>query len=133
MGFGSAGHPSLNMRRLRIQPAPPALLLALVACASVEPDTGEVGPRGNQGSSFTEVKENADNLRLGLTKIQVVLLLGTPAKKDGPAVKDGATSTWVYLPERPAVIVPERALRLEFKDGRLVDFGYHAIVQGQRL
>ncbi|MFT5289884.1 MAG: outer membrane protein assembly factor BamE (lipoprotein component of BamABCDE complex) [Planctomycetota bacterium] len=103
------------------------LLLVLGSCVGVDPETGEVNPRGNQRFTFAEVKDNAADLRVGLTKIQVILLLGTPAEKDR------STNTWVYLPERPAVIVPGRALRLEFKNGRLADFGYHAIVLGQRL
>jgi hypothetical protein len=39
----------------------------------------------------------------------------------------------VYLPERYAILIPARALRLEFKNGVLDDFGYRPIVLGARL
>jgi hypothetical protein len=34
---------------------------------------------------------------------------------------------------RPAVLMPTRALQLEFKDGGLIQHGYRAIVLGHKL
>ena len=57
----------------------------------------------------------------------MLLHQGSPAEKSD----DGAV--WVYLPERPAVLVPSRALRLEFDRDVLVKHGYSPIILGQQL
>ncbi len=62
-----------------------------------------------------------------MTKYDVLILLGSPAEKSSES------DIWVYLPERPAVLVPSRALHLEFKDGILVKHGYNPIVLGLQL
>ena len=50
-----------------------------------------------------------------------------------PAEKSDRGDRWIYLPERPAVLVPSKALQLDFVDDRLESFGYRAIVLGQKL
>jgi outer membrane protein assembly factor BamE (lipoprotein component of BamABCDE complex) len=107
--------------------APIALTLALCGCVNVDPNTDEVIPRGGQRYEFEDVKRNVDRLRLGMTRLEVLTVLGSPAEKSQ------RSDVWVYLPERPAVIVPGKALRLEFTNGRLSEFGYHPIVLGARL
>jgi hypothetical protein len=62
-----------------------------------------------------------------MTKVDALLLLGSPAE----ASRDG--DVWIYLPERPAVMAPSRALRLVFEGNVLVKHGYTPIVLGQRL
>ena len=105
-----------------------ALLVALLAgCVTTNLDTGEVVPRGDQKHPFSRVERDADKLRNGMSKLDVQLLLGSPAEKDD------AGDLWVYLPERYGIVVPARALRLEFEEGRLIDFGYRPIVLGARL
>jgi outer membrane protein assembly factor BamE (lipoprotein component of BamABCDE complex) len=89
--------------------------------------TGKMVPRGSQGMQFSDVEKAAENLRNGMSRAQVMLLLGSPAEKSD----DG--DVWVYLPERYAILIPARALRLEFKNGVLDDFGYRPIVLGARL
>jgi len=110
---------------------PLALLLACslsaLACVNVDPETNEIIPRGNQVLKFEEVERGAKQLKVGMSKREVVTLIGSPAEKGTRG------DVWIYLPERPAVIVPGRALRLEFKNGRLDSHGYHAIVLGARL
>ena len=103
------------------------VLLASVSCVSVDSETNRPIPRGNQRHEFEEVTRRAENLQNGMSKRDVLLLLGSPAETSD------LDHVWVYLPERPAVIVPGRALRLEFEDGVLVDHGYHAIVLGARF
>ncbi len=103
------------------------LFLMLAGCVSVDPDTGETLPRGDQKYKFATVERRAEQLQEGMPKINVLILLGSPAEKS----KDD--NIWIYLPERPAVLVPSHALRLEFKDGVLVKHGYSNIVLGQAL
>jgi len=104
-----------------------ACLLATASCVNVDPETNEIIPRGNQRYEFEEVTRNAEDLKEGMSTFQVLVLLGSPAERGQHG------DVWVYLPERPAVIVPGRALRLQFRNGKLVDFGYRAIVLGARL
>jgi len=55
------------------------------------------------------------------------MLLGSPAESSDNG------DVWVYLPERAAVLVPSRALRLVFKNEILEKHGYTAIIPGQTL
>ncbi len=105
------------------------LLLALMmsGCVSVDPKTGKTLPRGDQKYEFETVQRRAEKLHTSMTKLDVLMLLGSPAEKSD----DG--DIWVYLPERPAVLVPSRALRLEFDRDILVKHGYSPIVLGQQL
>ena len=104
-----------------------ALAFLLVACVQIDPATGEMMPRGDQRYEFSRVKEYAESLQIGMTPYQVVMLIGSPAERTMRG------ETWVYLPERPAVLVPGRALKLEFRFGQLHDFGYHLILLGKAL
>jgi len=103
------------------------LLPAFSACVNVDPETGKTIPRGNQRFEMATVERRAERLQNGMTKSAVILLLGSPAEMSDD--KD----VWVYLPERPAVLIPGRALRLVFEDGKLVKHGYRAIILGQDL
>ena len=100
------------------------LLLATASCVTENTTTGEMVPRGNQRYPFDKVEQEAGRLEDGMTQYQVLTLLGSPAEVDK------ADNVWVYLPERYAVLVPARALRLQFKDGKLEEHGYRAIVLG---
>jgi outer membrane protein assembly factor BamE (lipoprotein component of BamABCDE complex) len=103
------------------------LILMGVGCVNVDPDTGKTIPRGGQHNTFEVVKRRAEKLELGINRFAVMALLGSPAK----STDSGAV--WTYLPERPAVLVPSRALRLEFENGILVKYGYRTIVLGKDL
>ena len=103
------------------------LLFSSAACVNVDPDTGRTLPRGNQRYEFSRVERDAERLAKGMTKRQVLLLLGSPAEKDDRG------DTWVYLPERPGILIPAKALKLSFRWDELAEWGYHAIVLGQRL
>jgi outer membrane protein assembly factor BamE (lipoprotein component of BamABCDE complex) len=104
-----------------------ALTSLALACVQYDPQTGETLPRGNQRYEFDVVQERAERLVTGMSKLDVLVLLGSPAETGS----DG--DVWVYLPERPAVLIPARALRLQFDRGALADFGYRPIVLGQDL
>lgn len=114
------------MRATPILPLVLAFALA-PACVQVDPATGATIPRGDQRYDFETVTRNAKDLAEGMRKYEVLMLLGSPAEMS----EEG--NVWVYVPERPAVLVPGRALRLEFEDERLKRFGYHPIVLGARL
>lgn len=106
------------------------LLAALglpASCVTEDAQTGRPIPRGEQKYPFDEVQEKAEQLQPGLNKTQVLMLLGSPAEKDEKG------DVWIYLPERYAVLVPARALRLEFRDRILVEYGYRPIVLGAQF
>lgn len=103
------------------------LVGSLLSCVNVDPETGETIPRGSQRYEFSRVKEAAEGLHKGMTKLEVLFLLGSPAEKAARGDR------WVYLPERPGVLIPATALQLEFQWDELVEWGYHPIVLGQKL
>jgi outer membrane protein assembly factor BamE (lipoprotein component of BamABCDE complex) len=104
-----------------------ALCAVSTACVTENVATGEAVPRGNQRYPWEKVEQLAPGLENGMSKHQVLMLMGSPAEVDA------ADDLWIYLPERHGIIVPARALRLEFKEGRLVDHSFRAIVLGTRL
>jgi outer membrane protein assembly factor BamE (lipoprotein component of BamABCDE complex) len=117
-------HCSAGSRRLWI-----ALLVLGLSAASVTEDasTGKLVPRGDQKFPFEEVEEAAGDLTVGMSKSQVLFLLGSPAEMSETG------NEWVYLPERYAILIPARALHLEFQDGALAEHGFRPIVLGARL
>lgn len=105
----------------------PLLCAGAGSCVTENAQTGEAVPRGNQRYPWDKVQELAKRLEKGMSKPQVLVLMGSPAEVD---TED---NQWIYLPERYGILIPARALRLEFKDQVLVDFGYRAIVLGAQL
>jgi outer membrane protein assembly factor BamE (lipoprotein component of BamABCDE complex) len=103
------------------------IALMLAGCVNADPDTGKTIPRGGQKYKYATVERRAEQLKDGMTRYDVLMLLGSPAEKSD----DG--EVWVYLPERAAVLVPSRALRLVFEGEVLVKHGYSTIVLGQPL
>ena len=108
-----------------------AALLAIVSvgtgCVTVDAETNEVIPRGDQRYKFSTVKEYSENLQVGMTKLQVLATVGSPAEKTERG------DIWVYLPERPAFLVPSKALKVHFENNAVTEFGFHAIVLGAQL
>jgi outer membrane protein assembly factor BamE (lipoprotein component of BamABCDE complex) len=107
--------------------APLAVFGLAIACVTENTTTGEMVPRGNQRYEWSKVEKASDRLVVGMSKSQVEYLLGSPAEKD----KNG--DVWVYLPERYGILIPAKALRLEFRQGLLTDFGFQTIVLGARI
>jgi outer membrane protein assembly factor BamE (lipoprotein component of BamABCDE complex) len=101
--------------------------LCATACVTENATTGEVIPRGKQKYPFERVEKAAESLKIGMSKPQTLLLLGSPAEQDEKG------DVWVYLPERYGIIVPARALRLEFRNQALAEFAFQTIVLGARL
>ena len=104
----------------------PLIALLLGGCVNVDPNTGKTIPRGGQKYEFAIVKRQAEQLREGMTKLDVLLLLGSPAE-----TREGG-DVWFYLPERPAVLFPSRGLRLVFRSSVLVTHEYKTIVLGKK-
>ena len=109
--------------RMRLGFALVALLVA--GCVEVDPQTGKTIPRGGQKNEFAVVEQQAKQLRDGMTKIEMLTLLGSPAETSN------AGDIWVYLPERPAVLVPSHSLRLVFQSNILISHSQPAIIFGQ--
>jgi len=105
----------------------PLIAVMLAACVNVDPETGKTIPRGDQKYEFAIVKQQAEQLRDGMLKMDTLLLLGSPAKTSNGG------DVWIYLPERPAVLIPSRALRLEFNSNTLISHGYSTILFGKQL
>lgn len=129
---GTRQHPSslgAGRRTLRrsLRCAAMAAAVALGGCVTENTATGELIPRGNQRYEFSRVEKSAEQLKNGMTKAQVLLLLGSPAEMNA------AGDTWVYLPERYGILIPARALQLQFKGSVLTDHGYRPIVLGMEL
>ena len=103
------------------------LALMLVGCVNVDPESGKTIPRGGQRYTFATVERHAEQLKEGMTKLDVMLLLGSPAETSD----DG--DVWMYVPERAAVLVPTRGLRLVFKNNLLESHEPTAIILGQQL
>ena len=96
-------------------------------CVTENTTTGEMVPRGNQRYPWDKVKELAKGLKKGMTKAQVMLMVGSPAEVDKE------DNQWIYLPERYGILIPAQALQLEFRGDVLADFGYRPIVLGTKL
>jgi outer membrane protein assembly factor BamE (lipoprotein component of BamABCDE complex) len=103
------------------------LCVGTASCVTENAETGEMVPRGNQRYPWDKVQELAKKLQKGMNKQQVLFLMGSPAEVDE------ADNQWIYLPERYGILIPAQALRLEFKEQVLADFGYRAIVLGAQL
>ena len=93
----------------------------------MDAETNEVIPRGDQRYKFSTVKEYSKDLQQGMTKLQVLSTVGSPAEKSERG------DVWVYLPERSAILIPSKALKLHFEDNALTEYGFHAIVLGAQL
>jgi outer membrane protein assembly factor BamE (lipoprotein component of BamABCDE complex) len=103
------------------------LLPATSACVTENTTTGEMVPRGNQRYPWDQVQERAKRLENGMSKGQVLNLMGSPAETDEEDVH------WTYLPERHGILVPAKALHLKFVNGVLAEHEYRSIVFGAQL
>jgi outer membrane protein assembly factor BamE (lipoprotein component of BamABCDE complex) len=103
------------------------IALTLAGCVNVDPDTGKTIPRGGQKFEYDVVKQRAEQLQVGMSKLQVIILLGSPAETSASG------DIWAYLPERPAVLLPASGLRLVFQNNLLQSHEFTTIVFGQPL
>jgi outer membrane protein assembly factor BamE (lipoprotein component of BamABCDE complex) len=112
------------------------ITLLVVACAGwavagagcrtegVETYTYDGKPQ-NQLYELDAVKQRVARLERGMSKMQVLLTLGSPAKRQA--------DRWVYLPSRTGTIVPAEALEVRFVNDRYVEHRWQPIVVGERI
>ena len=103
-----------------------AVLAVLPGCRQ-EKDDGlyEVDQTAFQKYDYQTVRERAKQLRPGMSKLEVVLLLGSPAQKE-PTV-------WRYMQKRDGLLLPSEALHVHFQGNAVVDHKYVPIILGERL
>ena len=109
------------MKRLLILAA---LVSLLAGCVNVDPQTGKTIPQGKQKNEFAKVEQLAERVQDGMTKPEVLMLLGSPAQSRDKG------RVWIYLPERSPILIPSRSLQMVFEGNTLVKHGYRAIVFG---
>lgn len=102
------------------------LALLLPACATEPvPLAAYEGPPPGQKYSIDEVMEEAESLEPGMSKLDVLLELGSPAERRG--------DVWVYLPSSPGLLLPKLALEVEFEGERYVSHSKQPVLVGERL
>ena len=102
-----------------------AACCGLSACATENPSTGEPIPPGDQRFALKEVQSRLPRLRIGMTRTDVLLTLGSPAEETADA--------WVYRPSRKGFFLPAKALVVKFQDRQYIGYEYQPIVFGARL
>lgn len=102
-----------------------AACLWFIGCVSQDPATGDPAPPEGQRYTLKEIEDRLDRLRPGLSRTEVLLILGSPA--------DRTEDAWVYRPARSGIFVPARALVVRFESRRYVGYDYQPIVFGGRV
>lgn len=100
-----------------------ALQLGCASDGSLASDQSDI--EYQQKYDMEYVRDHAEELQPGMSKAEVLILLGSPAEQQ-PA-------KWIYRPKRSALIVPAEALVVRFDQGRYVSHRNEAIVLGERL
>lgn len=102
------------------------LIMFVAGCSteSVDMAAYEGAPPG-QRYTMDEVLERAKRLEPGMSELDVMMTLGSPAEVRG--------EVWVYLPSSPGVLLPKWALEVEFDNGRYVDHSRQPVIIGERL
>lgn len=101
------------------------LLVIGTACVQRDPRTGRTLPAGDQRYTYQDVKGRASELVPGMSRRDVLVLLGSPAHRAG--------DDWVYLPERSGLLLPADAMRVRFQRGRYTEHQFEPIILGERL
>lgn len=103
-----------------------ATLSVLPACHTepMELTSYEGAPPG-QRYELDEVKRRLEELGPGMSRTEVLLTLGSPAKREG--------GDYLYLPSRPGLILPADAVRVHFENGRYVEWRWQPIILGERV
>ena len=102
-----------------------ALLALAPACVTQDVESGEMIPREGQRYNWDKVKKLAEHLQVGMSKQDVLFLMGSPAEME--------ETKWIYLPERYGILIPAEALQLDFEGVLLVKHEYRPIVLGTKL
>lgn len=89
------------------------------------------GPPPNQKHPFDEVMQRTKQLRRGMPRGDVLIRLGSPAEIRFADRR--RSETWIYMPGRPAFLVPASALTVHFRDGFYVKHEQTPIIFGERV
>jgi len=101
-------------------------VFALAGCRTESVETEVAGGKPPyQRFAFDEVKERAKELRPGMSKTGVLLLLGSPARREA--------DSWIYLPSRPGTLLPAEALEVEFRGDRYETHTFQPVIVGERI
>lgn len=109
------------------------VMIAMLACGALPlgcatdeaTTTGQAEAEYQQKYDMEYVRDHASELQPGMSKAEVLILLGSPAEQQ-PA-------KWIYRPKRSALIVPAEALVVRFEQGRYVSHRTEPIVLGERF
>jgi outer membrane protein assembly factor BamE (lipoprotein component of BamABCDE complex) len=101
------------------------IVFLLVGCVERDAENGRLWSLRNQQYPLKEVKKNLPHLQVGMTKVRVSFLLGSPA--------ESSDEKWLYLSERPALLVPGEALMLEFDSGRYLRHKFIPVLLGEPI
>ena len=99
--------------------------LTQAGCVSYDAETGEYWELRKQRYKFDVVKSRLENLKVGMSKLDVLFILGSPAR--------GTKDKWTYLPDRPGTLLPAEALVVEFENDRYVRHRYDLVLLGSRI
>ena len=124
-----------NPHMLRMRKRHPRLLLTgivylylacvtMVGCAT-ETVYDYSGPPPGQRYDLSEVNRRAEQLKVGMSRAAVYMLLGSPAKREG--------GDWIYLPSRSGTLLPSASLKVHFERGRFASMQMQPIVLGERF
>ncbi len=103
-----------------------ALIGGVVGCTGDQALTAEQArATASQKYDYDYVKRQAKQLQPGLSKAEVLILLGSPAQREA--------ARWIYLPKRSGLIVPAEALVVRFLNGRYDSHATEPTVLGERL
>ena len=72
---------------------------------------------------YGQVKQSAERLRPGMTRHEVLLLLGSPAER--------TADTWTWVPEDPSLLLPQDVLVVRFKGNRYATHEFKPIIFGR--
>ena len=87
-------------------------MISLLVAAGCSKHSREVVPTTNQKYDFDVVRQRAENVRPGMSKLQVLAILGSPAIRE--------PNLWRYLPDRSGYVIPTQALQVEFNNNVVV-------------
>jgi len=105
------------------------LLLGLLMTAGCQTQGVETetyaGKPAKQRYPLSEVEDRLDELRPGMAKVEVLLVLGSPAIEE--------PDHWIYLPSRTGTVIPAEAIRVDFRSGTYTGWKKQPIIFGERV
>jgi hypothetical protein len=101
------------------------LLVGGGCSADANPPLSEPTPTAYQKYPLDEVQKRAKELEPGMPRVQVLLLLGSPAEKQ--------PHQWIYRDSREGLLLPTSSLVVEFENGKYTRHHTVPVVLGEEL